>query len=164
MIATQLQDDLISELQNVLRNELFKNENHDPDEPASKECIPLNFYSQSLPIESSRDDDEKSYFPYVIVKLDSGNIPDTSSAHEVKTIIVIGLYDNNLNNQGYRDILHIINMIYERFAENPCLCKKYIAKEPFNWALQDEETHPYFFGGIELSFDIPAVKREDEFA
>lgn len=164
MIATELQDDLIEELKNVLKNELFKNEYYDPDNKSSSEYIPLNFFAQSLPIESSREDEEDTHFPYVIVKLDNGTVPDADSPHEVKVVIVIGLYDNDNKNQGHRDVLHIISMIYERFAKQPMLIHKYVAKESFNWALQDEETHPYYFGGIELSFDIPAIKKEDEFA
>lgn len=163
MIATQLQDGLLEELEEILKDELFKNESYDLEDEISKEYIPLNFFTQDLPLESSREEDE-SHFPYIIVKMDSGSVQDADSAHEVKVIVVVGLFDNNSNKQGYRDVMHIINMIYERFAKNPLLCNQYVAKMPFNWALQDEDTHPYYFGGFEMSFEIPAIKKEDEYA
>ena len=164
MIAIELQDDLIEELQDLFRNEKFKNESYDPTDETSQKYVPIRMFSQDLPIESSREDDEDNHFPYLIVKLDSGKMPDETSAHEVKVVILIGIFDDSNNNQGHRDVLHIINMIYERFAKKPMLKHQYVAKMPFEWALQDENVHPYFFGGIEMSFDIPAVRREDELA
>lgn len=163
MIPVQLQDDLIAELKVLLREELFKKENYDQEEEDSTKYIPLNIYAQNLLIESSREGDN-SLFPYMVVKLDRGTISNYASAHEVNVVIVLGIFDDSRDAQGHRDVLHIINMIYERFAKNPMLNHKYMAKLPFNWALQDEDTEDYYFGGIEMTFEIPALKKEDEFA
>lgn len=163
MIPLQLQDDLMAELKDILKDELFKNESYDPEDEDSKEYIPLNIYAQNLPLESSREEDD-NFFPYMVVKLETGGIQDYSSAHEVKVVVVLGLFDDEKNRQGYRDVMHVINVIYERFAKNPMLNHQYMAKLPMNWALQDEDTHPYYFGGFEMTFEIPAVKKEDKFA
>ena len=143
MIPLRLQDDLIAELKEILKDELFNNESYAPEDENSKEYIPLNIFAQNLPLESSREE-ENSLFPYMVVKLDNGVISDYASAHEVKIVIVLGIFDEEKDAQGHRDVLHIINMIYERFAKKPMLNNQYMAKLSFNWALQDEDTHPYY--------------------
>ena len=35
---------------------------------------------------------------------------------------------------------------------------------PFDWALQDEESFPYFFGAASMTFATAAIRKEDRFA
>lgn len=156
MIPTFLQDDLNEELKEILKDSTFKDTNGERKK--------INVFSQDLPVESNREDEDEDPFPYIINKLDSGDIQSEESAHEVKVLLIIGIYDEDRNRQGYKDVLHIINKIYERFAKQNVLNKRYVVKVPFRWTLQDEDTHPYYFGGIEMSFDIPAVRRENDLA
>ena len=143
----------------------------------------LNVYSQRLPlrktiveeytqeelenglINDQRIDDD---FPYIIVALNEGSIENESSAQEVSVLLYIGVYDNAENVNGHKDIINIIEKIYERFAKNPVLAKRYVFKYPMTWALQDEkedvDTYPYFFGGIEMKFETYAMVKEDPLA
>ena len=41
-----------------------------------------------------------------------------------------------------------------------CMMSNY----PFNWALQDEESFPYFFGAASMTFATAAIRKEDRFA
>jgi len=156
VIATYLQDALNKELKELFINETYLNQN--------KEHEKIKIFSQSLPVESNREDEDEDPFPYVINRLIDGSVEDENSAHEVKLMLIIGIYDEDKKKQGYRDVLHIINKIYERFARNNILDRRYVARLPFKWTLQYEDSHPYYFGGIEMSFDTPAIRRENEFA
>ena len=31
-------------------------------------------------------------------------------------------------------------------------------------AIQDEDTYPYYFGAIEMTFNLPKIERRDEFS
>ena len=61
-------------------------------------------------------------------------------------------------------MMNIIQKIYERFAKNAILAKKYECTMPIEWALQDEESFPYFFGGMALQFETIRIRREDPYA
>mgnify|MGYP001530422173 FL=1 len=82
-------------------------------------------------------------------------------------------YDRNPNRQGYRDVLHIIQEIYGRYAKNPLVRIKadsggarggpWSVKYPIKWVTQQEDTHPYYFGAMSLKFEAPAVRQEVPF-
>ena len=116
MIPTFLQDDLNEELKEILKNSTFKDTNGERKK--------INVFSQDLPVESNREDEDEDPFPYIINKLDSGDIQSEESAHEVKVLLLIGIYDEDRNRQGYKDVLHIINKIYERVAKQNVLNKR----------------------------------------
>ena len=58
----------------------------------------------------------------------------------------------------------IITKIYERFAKMPVLNGKYTIQYPILWAIQDEESYPYYYGGMSLLFETAAVRREHPYA
>ena len=84
---------------------------------------PIRVYPQDLPIiegmDETEDRTEEIPEPYIIVRTSEGNIPDANSAQEIDLILVVCVYDNDPNRQGYRDVLHIIQEIYGRYAKIP---------------------------------------------
>ena len=94
-------------------------------------------------------------------------------AEEIDLILVVCTYDRNPNRQGYRDVLHIIQEIYGRYAKNPLVRIKadsggarggpWSVKYPIKWVTQQEDTHPYYFGAMSLKFEAPAVRQEVTF-
>ena len=83
-------------------------------------------------------------------------------AHTVQAGLAIGIYDDSSDRQGHRDVLQIISKVEERFEKNNLLAKKFILQFPVEWSLQDpdDDTHPYYFGGLSLNFDTPTYRRE----
>lgn len=157
MIPTQLQDALVNELSILFKDFKLKS-------PSKNEMTGWTIFPQDLPFTYKYEDDEKNEpFPYMIVKLDSGNADD-GEAHKVKVLILIGIFDDNENKQGYRDVINVIDKIYIRFGKDRVLDHQYVAEWPFRWQLYEDDTYPYYFGGIEMNFDIPAVIREDDLA
>ena len=173
MIAQYLQDNFVVELQEIFEKETFKT----PDGERGR----LNVYAQELPIQVAKEEKEcneqmmeeglnlpdieqEDPYPYIIVQVKEGEIEEINGEQNVVVNLLIGIYDENFENQGHRDVLHIIQKIYERFAKNPILAKKYECAMPFSWALQDEESYPYYFGGIEMNFKTVPIRREDRWA
>lgn len=132
----------------------------------SGELTNLNVFSQSLPIPSGEDDPEP--FPYIVVRAADGGKISPNSSETVRVGFVIGIFDESLNNQGYKDVFNIIDRIRQRFEKNPILCKRYCRlhseQYPIHWTTSDEDTHPYFFGGVEMTFAIPTIEQEDTYA
>lgn len=164
MTSIFLQDDLQKELEDILGEMRLKDPNN------TEEYTNIKVYQQSLPkikidYENSEEEEEDlsdEPFPYIIVKLDSGKI--TNENETAKIELLIATYDDDLANQGHKDILNIINKIYERFYKNPMLANKYYRVNDIDWVLQDDDMYPYFYGAMGMEFKVKMFKKEDEFA
>lgn len=172
MIATFLQDDLAAELQALF-------EHFRLDSP-SGERVPPNVFKQFLPIRTAKDIpdtvtdmelEEGIYnaeanivpFPYILVRVNEGTIETIGGDQTVTINLIIGTVDRSPLNQGYKDILTIMQRVYERFAKNAILNNRYECLMPISWAMQEEESYPYFFGGMALTFATSPITREDPY-
>lgn len=172
MVAAFLQSELADELKEILADFRLKN--------PQGEIVGINIFEQLLPMPEPLDQgkidpqllenglvDEQTYldpYPYIIVKIEDGEIKDENSAQMVNIELHIGIYEPDYDKQGHKDILNIVAKIYERFAKMPVLNGKYTIQYPFLWALQEEETYPFYFGGIGLIFEIAKIRREDPYS
>jgi len=120
--------------------------------------VPLNIFPQALPKRKTADTEDP--FPYIIVRIDSGGIDSQTDPHKVALILMIGIYDDDPNNQGHVSVLEIIERIQKHYQESPVVAGMFKFTDPFNWALQDEESWPYFFGACNLNFQLPAPRTE----
>lgn len=174
MVATFLQDDLVEELKKIFDGFRLKN-------PLG-ELSEINVFSQALPIpapvappadaeqelieEGLVDTDPvkvEDPYPYAIVRVQEGKIETIDGAQSVAAFIILGVYDESLQNQGHKDVLNMIQKIYERFAKNAILAGKYELLHPIEWTLQEEESYPYFIGGMALNFSTLPIRREDPY-
>ena len=172
MVAALLQDDLADELKEILKDFRLK----DPRGNLSG----VNVFRQNLPIPESLMQEDipeellengladditaEDPYPYIVVNVADGEIKDESSAQTVNTVLQIGVFEDAFEKQGHKDVMNIISDIYERFAKRPVLNGRYTVQYPVLWTLQEEESYPYYFGGIYLSWEVAAVRREDRFA
>lgn len=155
MTATFLQEDLCKEIANIFKHDRFRNSQ-------KEEQVKLNVYEQNLPIMESDEDPDP--VPYVIVRLETGTIKSDNDPQEVLAMFLIGYFDDSPVNNGHKGVLGIIQRIHERFNKDPMLNNLYMFQEPFEWALQDEESYPYFFGAAHLTFKTAAIRKEDKYA
>ena len=172
MVATFLQDDLVEELKEILQGFRLKN-------PYGESCE-INIFSQNLPVPESleqtnipieqlengliEDITTQEPYPYIIVRIEDGEIKDESSSQIVNMNLLIGVYDDSYKKQGYKDVLNVIQKIYERFAKMPVLKGKYTMQYPIAWTLQEEETYPFYFGGMNLDWEVAVIVKEDRFS
>lgn len=154
MTATILQEQLCEEIRSIFQQSRFKD--------STGKHVELNVFEQNLPIRE--DDEEPDPVPYVIVRMSEGTTKSDEESHEVIVELLIGYFDDNPQNNGHKGVLEIIQKIYERFAKNPMLANRFIFKEPFEWAMQDEESFPYYFGAASMTFTTAAIRKEDPLA
>lgn len=172
MVATFLQSELAEELKKILSGFKLKNpqgkiadinifEQLLPmPEPAAQEEIPPELLENGLAEEITSPDP----YPYIIVRVGDGEIESPDSAQTVSINLIMGIYEPDYDKQGHKDILNIIAKIYERFAKTPILNGKYTIQYPITWVLQEEESYPYYFGGMGLAFETASIVREDKYA
>lgn len=146
------------ELQNAIRDDLmtlFQNIRYKT--PDGKTAAP-SVFKQNLPMRQDEEADDP--FPYIIVRLDSGGIVTQTDPHKVAVILLFGAYDDDPSNQGHEAILEMMEKIQTHYEETPLLAGQFVFTDPFNWALQDEESYPYFFGAANLAFNAAATRRK----
>ena len=127
----------------------------------------IKIYSQDLNIPDDEDEDidiEMATAPYVIVRITDGFQESWDSALQVNVVFIVCIYAKDTNKEGTKDVITIINKLYQSFAERPNI-DEFEVEPPIEWTLQtDVDTYPYFFGAVSIGFNCPAARRIDEFA
>ena len=154
MTATILQEELVKELEAIFKGDLFKN--------SLGEYVKLNTYEQQLPIRE--DEDAPDPMPYIIVRIETGSTKSGTDPQEVLVTMLFGYFDDSPENNGHKGVLGMIQKVHERFEKQPMLANQFMFQDPFDWALQDEESFPYFFGAASMTFKTAAIRKEDKFA
>jgi len=168
----QLQNDLADEIKEICSDMLFK----DP----GGELEHIRTFCQSLPkreqtVKGEKDvkpgdllqeepEDEQDPYPYCVVRAESGNV--MMGGQRVKVILIIGIFNDDTQNNGHREIINVISKITERFVKDPILKGRYRLdlEAGLSWILDDEDRFPYFAGGIEMTWETFFVEREDDYA
>ncbi len=157
MVASDFQSELMTEIEMITSQIKYQKADGTTQNGVTS-------YRQQLPQVTEDEDDESAFFPYAIIRLVDGDTQDDNDCWSVKTDILIGCYDEATDTNGHLDVLETIQRICDRFAMKPLLASKYMADQHIQWALQEEDTYPYYFGGIEIKFYLPKIGREDLYA
>lgn len=142
MTPQNLQEEIKEMLLEVTKKLTFKN----PDGETTR----LNVFKQELP--KRKYEEETEPFPYCVVKIINGNSDATNGANNtIRVLLIFGIYDGDTENQGHMTVLEIINKIIRRLSENNAL-KTFWQTGAIEWAIDDEDVYPYFYGGMDLTF------------
>lgn len=149
-----LQEALVDEIKALFAG--FETEN------AAGEMAALNVYPQSLP--EKTDEDDTAHFPYIVVRIVDGGTVSEEEAASCRVILVAGIYDPEPNYQGNKTILNILSRIETHLFSKRIIAGKFAVQYPYNWQIyDDEDLHPYYFGGAETNWTLPAVQKEANF-
>lgn len=141
--------------------ELFKGKKYNGQQGRK----PLNVYKQDLPIPEDNDEDvdtDAACAPYVVVRMIGGEIPDDDSPQGVDFSITVCAYDSGKKREGYQDVANIKEDIIQRVCTAPYFGGSFTIKKPITWALQNEDSHPYYYGACFLSCTAPAMTQDTE--
>ena len=152
MTPLVLYDDLIAEVEDILKDVVTKN-------TAGEDVVGVKGYKYRLPLITADDEDESQFFPYFIVRLSGGKTEDDDSPWLVTADILLGVCENDKDVPGHEHIMVMIQRITDRFVAEPLLNKKFRAEQDIEWAVQDEDTYPFYFGGVEIKFIVPKIGR-----
>ncbi len=151
-----LQKQLTDEIKNVLSPMTFFKPSGDKTE------IPIHM--QQLPVTNNSDeDDELCAAPYGIVRMTTGSKDEDDEPMSIDFYVLFCIWDNSHDRQGHISLLNIISRLENHFGEKTHL-GNFEIKPVFDFALQDADTHPFYYGAIKLSFNVPKTIKESEFA
>lgn len=109
--------------------------------------------------------DYESNFPCIIVRLeDMTDLEERSRTHSICNVkLLIGIYDDKPECQGYVDVLDIQEAIRSYLLEHRILCSKHLLVMPVKCRLLDNDTWPVYFGEISLAYQVGRPVRAPEF-
>ena len=154
-----LEESLAAEFESMFAERTFMN--------SIGHSVPLKCYVHSLPVKQGDDDvllDEHLPEPYIVSEINGGKKATDDDAHIITVAVIICVCDDNTARHGHQDILSIIQRIVERFGKNPVLGGRFVMRPALDWSLSDEDTYPYYYGGLLMQFEVPAIEKEDELA
>ena len=154
MTALELQDDLVKEVERILKDVRTR-------KVSGEEASGVTGYRQALPEVMEDEEDSSQFFPYCIVRLNDAVTEDDNDPWQVRVNFFFGVYDDNRKSNGHQHIMVMIQRVADRFAAEPLLNKKFRAQQKMEWALPDENTYPYYFGGLEIAFSVPKIGRRE---
>ena len=165
MTFKNLQDDLITEVETLLKDVVTQNTD-------GEQVVGVKGYAHRLPITQSDEDDPAQYFPYFIVRFDTGKTEDDDDCWHIAVDIILGVYDMGDQTQdeegkthvlisGHENILVMIQRIVDRFAWDPLFDKKYRADQNIQWAVGEDDTYPFYFGAVAITFSVPKIGRKE---
>ena len=88
MTAAELQRDLVEEMKKLFQEITTEN-------TSGETVTGLNVYEQNLPVVTDDEEDESQFFPYALVKLETGKTADDDSPWVVATEIHFGICDDS---------------------------------------------------------------------
>ena len=155
MVVSDLQHALITEIKHIL-SDLVNTGN-------GTTYAGFNGYAQFLPVLKNDDDDPDQFFPYFIVRVNGGKTVDDNDLWTVDVTILLGVQDEDTDNLGQFHVMNAIDRITTRFCQEATLGtpghKAFRCLPEMEWALQDEDTYPYYFGAVQLKFMVPKPGR-----
>ena len=72
------------------------------------------------------------------------------------------LYDEGGAREGYQDVANIKEDIVQRVCTRPYFGGAFTILKPVVWAMQQDDTHPYYFGACTLTCTAPAMTQDTE--
>ena len=121
-----------------------------------KERVGFNGFPQELPQIFSDEESPEQFFPYYIIRIDSGRTQDDEDCWHVTCDIVLGVHEKD--GAGHLHILTAIQRIVNRFAETPRM-GNFRADQQIEWATGEGEGVPYYYGAVSLTFSVPKITR-----
>lgn len=152
MTAANIQNALVKRIEEMLEGFPLKTEYNN--------STPFQVFKHKLPenkFDYSKEGTHDALYPFCVVKINNGFKEENQDMQETVIDLIIGVKNTGQEGQGYDDVMACIEAIWQDFNNNPYLDKKYPFKYPLNWALDEEDRHPFYFGGMQLTFESHSI-------
>lgn len=157
---------LQTELKNLIQDEIFG------DQILLKtnkgDVATIIGYEQALPIklidDGNAEEGGAELAPYFLLRIEHITTDDREEPKDVTWHLYFCTYDNAADNQGHKDILLLFGRFTAYLQKHPMLLESlYVSKTAtIDCELPDEDTWPYFFGGVSFTTQIQNEGVEDD--
>ena len=100
--------------------------------------------------------------PYIVVRMTGGEIKNDDGPQAVEFSLIVCAYDEGKEREGYQDVANIKEDIVQRLCTKPYFGGAFTVLKPIVWAMQQDDTYPYYFGACSLTCTAPAMTQDTE--
>ena len=125
----------------------------------------LKIFKQDLPVPEDYDadvDTDAAAAPYIVVRMTGGEIKNDDGPQAVEFSLIVCAYDEGKEREGYQDVANIKEAIVQRLCTKPYFGGAFTVLKPIVWAMQQDDTYPYYFGACSLTCTAPAMTQDTE--
>ena len=125
----------------------------------------LKIYKQDLPVPKENDadvDTDAAAAPYIVVRMTGGEIKGEDGPQTVEFNLIVCAYDDSGAREGFQDVANIKEDIVQRACSAPYFGGAFTVLRPITWAMQQDDTEPYYFGACTLTCTAPAMTQDTE--
>lgn len=157
MTLFQLEDALVEFIQQNTYDLLFRSNDMSLDQTAPRVWagfIPRDQVGSIVP-------GDITTYPAIILNTRRGTQSWESELVDVE--VVIGCFDDSLDQQGFRDVTNIVQRIKDRVREVDIIRERFPVRMPLKWEInrfyggQSSNYFPYFFADMLLTFELPIM-------
>lgn len=125
----------------------------------------VKVFRQELPIPEDTDTDadtEDAPPPFIIVRIEGGEIRDDDSPQVMECNLILCGYDETRARTGWQDVANMRELLVQRLCARPYFGGAFTVEKPITWAMQQDDTHPYYYGVITMKCTVPALSQDSE--
>lgn len=157
MTTPELEDALVEAIAQITSDMRYRSNNE------TDELAPIRVYCQFIPRNEVGEviPGEITAYPAVIVRAKQG--VQAIEYERVTVELIIGCWDNSIEQQGGRDVLQIIERIKHGIRHRDIIRQRFPVRMPLNWQINkraasgptgDYNSYPYFFGEMQIDFEL----------
>ena len=120
----------------------------------------INIYENELP-KNKYEQDTKNVFPFILIEVENGEIPpdDSDEKSTCKINILVG---SNLDDEKQPEVLSVVDKVILFLKSTLYIGKKYKLSSSIKWQAGKDKATPFEYGIIEMSFELPDIKKKGE--
>ena len=107
-------------------------------------------------------DAETNRVPYIVLQYMTGKDeqkPGQAADSESTVRIIVATYSDN-DSEGALDVLNVVTRIRNALLKAGVIGEQFLLRQPLEYLVYPDDTQPYFFGELMLTFEMPTIKRE----
>lgn len=161
MAVLEFLDCMEAELNKIFAGMVFKNS-------AGKETG-VHVFKQDFPIRrfqagAEEEMQEDDLFPYCVIRAENGA---NGNFQSMGITLTFGICEREESNSGELRILNMIERVSQHFLNDRVIGGKFRLNydNPIRWGLptKEEDTYPYFYGLMEMTWDSFYEAKEDRY-
>lgn len=123
---------------------------------------PFQVFRHKLPEQKIETKEEYDYaeersnnslYPFCLVKIDVGSKGANHEMQSTRYQLLIGVEHGGKEAEGLDDVMTCIEAIWQSLNETPILEKRYRLQYPIEFAIADDENHPFYYAGMQLDIE-----------
>lgn len=165
MVVLEFLDGMVADLSRLFAGMVF--------EDSSGGKSGMHIFKQDFPIrkfsiQGKDKKDEDDLYPYCVIRAENGTNGTSESLQTIDITLTFGICERSEENNGELRVLNLIERVSQHFLNERVIGGKFRLdyNVPIRWGLptEKENTYPYFYGLMEMTWDSFFETGEDRYA